>query len=113
MTIAFFPYPSGILGDYIMISEQAKPAVTFYAFSIWLPAFAWLLIWLYAKHKGKLIDHRLSARFIATLTWQYFLSNVLYISAFLVSLFNEVFSIIICVGLTLLYLLPPKKPEYQ
>ena len=113
MAIAFLPYPTGVLGDYIIIPEHAKFAVTFYAFAIWLPAFTWLLIWVYAKHNKKIIDHRLTVRFVDALTGQYYLSNVLYISAFVVSFFSTTMSLIICVGLTLLYLLPPKKPEYQ
>ena len=113
MTIAFLPYPTGVLGDYIITAEHAKSAVSFYAFAIWLPAFAWLLIWLYARHKRRIVDHRLTDRFVTALTQQYYLSNLFYISAFLISFYSAVLSITICVGLTLLYLLPPKKPEYQ
>lgn len=113
MTIAFLPYPTGVLGDYIIHSEQAKPAVSFYSFALWLPAFAWLLIWLYAKNKRRIVDHTLSERFVSALTRQYLLSNALYISAFLISLISSKIGIAICVGLTLLYLLPPKRPQYQ
>jgi len=113
MAIAFLPYPTGVLGEYVITAEHAKPAVTFYAFAIWLPALAWLLIWVYAKHNKKIIDQRLTERFVNALTSQYYLSNVLYISAFAVSFFSAAVSMAMCVGLTLLYLLPPKKPEYQ
>jgi uncharacterized membrane protein len=113
MTIAFLPYPTGVLGDYVITAEHAKLAVRFYAFAIWLPAFTWLLIWLYAKHERRIVDHKLTERFVTTLTQQYYLSNLFYISAFLISFYSAVLSITICVGLTLLYLLPPKKPEYQ
>jgi len=111
MAIAFLPYPTGVLGDYIITTEHANSAVRFYAFAIWLPAFAWLIIWIYAKHNKKIIDHHLSTRFIDALTSQYYLSNVLYISAFAVSFFSAIISIAMCVGLILLYLLPKKKPE--
>jgi TMEM175 potassium channel family protein len=112
MAIAFLPYPSGILGEYIISPEHSKSAVSFYAFAIWLPAVSWLIIWLYAKHKKRIIDHRLSEDFIESLTKQYLISNLLYIAAFLISLVSSLISIITCVGLTLLYLLPPKNPEY-
>ncbi|TMI93069.1 MAG: DUF1211 domain-containing protein [Bacteroidetes bacterium] len=113
MTIAFLPYPTGVLGDYIITVEHAKPAVTFYAFAIWLPSFAWLLIWLYASHKRRIVDYKLTHHFVTKLTQQYYVSNVFYISAFVISLFSAVASITICVGLTLLYLLPPRKTEYE
>ncbi len=113
MTIAFFPYPAGILGEYVMEEAHRKGAITFYTFSIWLPAFSWLLIWLYAKHKRRLTDHRLSDKFLKRLTNQYVISNLLYIFSFLISLVNPLAAMAVSVSLTLLYLLPPKKPEYH
>lgn len=112
MTIAFLPYPSGVLGEYIMSPEHSKTSVSFYAIAIWLPAIAWLLIWLYASQKKRIVDHQLTDKFISDLTRQYVISNFFYAMAFIISLVNPTISILTCVGLTLLYLLPPKKPEY-
>ena len=112
MTIAFLPYPTGVLGDYIITTIHAKSAVSFYSFALCLPAFAWLSIWVYARRKKRIIDHRLTDKFLDALTKQFIISNLLYLLAFLISRVNPVASISICVGLTLLYLLPPKKPEY-
>jgi len=113
MTIAFVPYPAGILGEYIMEVEHRESAISFFIFSMWIPAFAWLLMWLYAGHKKRLTDPRLSETFTKKLTRLYFLSNALYIFSFLISLVNPVAGIAVSMGLTLLYLLPPMKPEYQ
>jgi len=113
MTIAFVPYPAGILGEYIVEPEHRKSAISFFIFSMWLPAFAWLLIWLYASHEKRLTDERLSETFTKKLARLFFLSNVLYIISFLISLVNPVAGIAVSLGLTLLYLLPPMKPEYQ
>lgn len=113
MTIAFVPYPAGILGEYVMEPEHRKSAISFFTFSMWLPAFAWLLMWLYASYKKRLTDSRLSETFTKKLTWLYFLSNAFYIFSFLISLVNPVAGIAVSMGLTLLYLLPPMKPEYQ
>ena len=112
MAIAFLPFPTGVLGDYIITAEHKRSAVSFYAFAIWLPSLTWLMIWLYAKHKKRIIDGSLTDRFINSLTQQYYVSNLLYILAFIISLVSATVSITICVGLTLLYLLPPKNPEY-
>jgi len=113
MTIAFVPYPAGILGEYIVEPEHRKSAISFFIFSMWLPAFAWLLIWLYASHEKRLTDERLSETFTKKLARLFFLSNVLYIISFLISLVNPVAGIAVSLGLTLLCLLPPMKPEYQ
>ena len=113
MAIAFLPYPTGVLGDYIITAIHAKSAVSFYSFALCLPAAAWLSIWVYAKHKKRIIDQRLTDKFLNSLTKQFIISNLLYLFAFFISLVNPMVSISICVGLTLLYLLPPKKPEYE
>jgi uncharacterized membrane protein len=113
MTIAFFPYPAGILGEYIMDPEHRQTAITFYTFSIWLPAISWFLIWFYAKHKRRLVDHRLTDEFIRKLTRQYTFSNMLFMFSFLISLVNPVAGMSVCAGITILYLFPPKKPEYK
>src|SRR5690348_6626522 len=83
MTIAFFPFPSGVMGEYIMEPEHAKTAVTFYAFSIWLPSLAWTLMWVYAKHNRRILDHRLSEKYVQFLTRVYIASNFLFIFAFI------------------------------
>jgi len=113
MAIAFFPFPSGVLGEYFMEPEHAKTSVTFYAFCIWLPSLAWTLIWLYAKHKRRIVDHRLTDDFVRFLTGVYILSNFLFLLAFIISFFSPMASLVVCIGLVLLYLLPPRKPEYR
>jgi uncharacterized membrane protein len=113
MTIAFFPYPAGILGEYIMQEEHRKAAITFYTFCIWLPAIAWFMIWTYARYKKKIIDHRLTDKFINKLNGLYIVSNLLYLFSFLISLVNENLAILLSIALTFLYILPPKKPEYK
>ena len=113
MTISFLPFPTAIFGEYINDPEHRKTAVTFYALGIVLPSLAWLIMWLYASHKKRLIDERLSKRFVQYLTRVFFLSNLLYITALVVSGFSPLASIILTIILALIYLLPPKKPEYS
>jgi uncharacterized membrane protein len=113
MTIAFIPYPAGILGEYIMDTVHRPSAISFFTLSIWFPAMAWLLIWLYAKHNGRLTDPRLSAAFIRKLTRLFLFSNILFMASFLISLINPWAGMTVCTGITILYLFPPQKPEYS
>jgi uncharacterized membrane protein len=113
MTIAFLPFPTGVLGEFFLAGKHSKTSISFYAFAIWMPAFCWLLMWLYARGQRRLIDHKLTDGFVNFLTKQFYFSNLLYVLAFLVSLFSSIASMSLCVGLTLLYLLPPRKPEYK
>jgi len=113
MSISFLPFPTGVLGDYIMQEEHRKTAVTFYSLGIYLPAFFWFTIWLYAIKGKRLIHPRLSDDFIRSMTRVYLFSNVVYLAAFFISLFHSLTAIIIGIVLTLFYLLPPPKPEFR
>jgi uncharacterized membrane protein len=113
MCISFLPFPTAVLGDYINNAAQKQTAVTFYTIGISLPAVSWLILWFYATSKKRLIDQRLSAKFVRYLTRLYILSNCLYLLAIIISLFNPNAAIIVTIMLALLYLLPPKKPQYE
>lgn len=113
MCIAFLPFPTAILGEYVQDAHNQHTAVSLYALGLFLPAFAWLLCWLYSSDRYRLLDRRLDETFVHGLTRQYLLSNVLYLTALLVSFFHWFASLAICVGLTLLYLLPPRRPVYR
>src|SRR5215475_8079452 len=113
MTIAFLPFPTAIFGEYITEDKHRQTAVSFYAIGIYLPAMVWLFMWLYGSFEKRLLDQRLSDSFIQYLTRIYLLSNLLYLIAIIVSFFSPLTSIILNIVLTLLYLLPPKKPEYS
>ena len=112
MTIAFLPFPTAVLGEYLDNDEQRATAVRLYALGLLLPAFGWLCVWLYANARD-LVDERLAPEYVRFLTVQYVLSNVLYASALLLSFLDPWVALIIVVGLTLLYLLPPRRPRYR
>ena len=111
MCIAFVPFPTAILGQYVMHPETNRAAVTFYVLGMLLPAAAWLLIWLYASQRHRLLEPSLDPRFVRRLTRQFIISNLLYAGALALALWMPLASLTICVGLTLLYLLPPPQPS--
>jgi TMEM175 potassium channel family protein len=112
MTIAFLPFPTAVLGEYILEPAHKQTAITFYCLGIAMPAVCWLAFWLYGSFKGRLTDHHLKDTFISQLTRRFILSNVLYISAVIISLIDSTTAITLNVVITLLYLLPPAKPQY-
>ncbi len=112
MSISFLPFPSAIFGEYMDDDMQRPGAVTFYAIGIFLPSLIWNIMWAYASHNKRLIDHRLTDEFIKQIGRQYNLSLILYLLAILISLISPIGSIILNILLALLYLLPPKKPAY-
>ncbi len=113
MCISFLPFPTAVLAEYMNNPHERHTAVSLYAFGLLLPAFAFLLVWFYGSSKQRLLDHKLAPAFVKALKRQYLLSNLLYLCAVVVSFWHTTTSLVICVCLTLLYLLPPKKPVYR
>jgi len=111
MCIAFLPFPTAVLGEYLRDSHERDTAVSLYAFGLLLPAIGWLSIWLYANACG-LVDARLAPDYIRLLTIQYLLSNAFYVAALVVSFLSAWVALAFVLGLALLYLLPPRRPRY-
>ena len=107
LTISFLPFPTATLGDYMRDDANRTIAATFYAVALLLPAFTWLLMWLYATTGRRLVDERLDGAFLRRLTMQYTGTVAVYVAAVLLALVDVRVGLGVCVGLTLLYLLPP------
>jgi len=107
LCVSFLPFPTAVLGSYMLDEANQSTAATFYAIGLLLPPVAWALMWLYACYIGRLVDRRLEPRFLLLLTAQYIGSVVVYSIAVLLSLVAFRWGLALCVGLTLLYLMPP------
>ncbi len=71
---------------------------------------AW--VWV-PSHNHRLLHRNLDERFIAHLTRRYILTITLYFIAFLVSIWHGLAGLTLCVGLTIVYLLPSRKPVFR
>jgi uncharacterized membrane protein len=111
MCIAFLPFPTAVLGEYMTEESERKTAIAFYAFGLLLPAFSWLLIWLYGLWDD-LVDETLDPSYVRFLTLQFSVSNVFFFAALVIALVLPYVALAVAVGLTLLYLLPPRQRRY-
>jgi len=111
MAIAFLPFPTAVLGEYLNDSAERDSAVRLYSLGLLLPAFGWIVVWLYANARG-LVDERLAPEYVRFLTLQYLLSNVLYAGALMLSFLDAWVALALVTSLTLLYMLPPRRPRY-
>ena len=112
LCISFLPFPTAVLGSYMLDEANQTTAATFYAVGLLLPAVSWTLMWLYACYGRRLVGPRLESGFLWRLTMKYVGSVVVYSIAVLVSLVAFELGLALCVGLTLLYLAPPHFPAY-
>ncbi len=113
MCISFVPFPTGVLARYVADPVVRKTAIVFYAVGLFLPASAYVLVWLYATHNHRLVHRNLDDGFISALTRRYLLTIALYFTAVLLSVWHALAGLALCVGLTLTYLLPSRKPVFQ
>jgi uncharacterized membrane protein len=113
LSISFLPFPTAVLGEFMNDAANRQTAVSLYAFGFLLAAFAWCLLWLYGSRDYRLIDRRLDPAFVRYLSRQYGISIALYLSAFVISFIHPVTCLALNIGLTLLYLLPSRKPVYR
>lgn len=113
LCVSFLPFPTAVLAKYITDENWRQTAIVFYAFGLFLPAFAWLLTWLYgSRRKSGLLDEKVDEPYVRFVTRKYTLSNALYLASILLALWNGAAGLILCVGVTLFYLLPPKMPAH-
>ena len=112
MCIAFLPFPTAVLAEYLQDADHRDTAATLYALGLLLPAVSWFAVWLYGSLGTRLIDERLAPAFLRFLTWQYVASISIYATAMLVSLVSVVGALAICVAITGLYVFPPRRPQY-
>jgi len=110
--IALLPLPTLTLSEYLLDPKNRTAAATMYASALLLQATTWSIAWLYAAHRGRLIDSHLDRTFVRRLTRQYLGSVALYAVAVAICTVDVTAGLAICVGLTLLYLLPPRSPLY-
>jgi len=73
MTIAFLPYPTGVLGEALHMGKGTETAAVVYGVVMVINACAWSALWLYASGHRRLLrtdfpeDERATATFLFTL----------------------------------------------
>lgn len=55
MTVAFLPYPTGVLGEALHRGHGARTAAIVYSVTMAVNAYGWVALWLYATRDGRLL----------------------------------------------------------
>lgn len=113
MTIAFIPFPTGVLAEYVADPAHRDGAIVFYVFALTLPALTWSSIWFYATYVAHLVDPGLTDRSVRFLSMQYAGSVAAYLLILVISVANSVVGLTLAVILTMLYVVPPRTPVYR
>lgn len=113
MTIAFIPFTTAILGDYILYPEYRSAAVTAYCIGFMLPIPMSLLGAWYAFHHHRLVDPALTKAFLNRQILKFVFGMVFLLVAIGLSFHYPWVSLGIVFINVLLYLLPPDVPVYD
>lgn len=111
MAIAFIPFPTAVLGEYLNDGEHRRAAVSLYCAGLLFPAVGWFLVWMYGQYRG-LVDDSLHPRYLRFANGQYVVSMAVYSIALGVSFLNAWAALGLCAVITGVYLFPPRTPEY-
>ena len=113
MCVAFIPFPTALLAEYIE-SEENITAVAVYSGTLAVTAIFFTLLWIYAANGYRLVNRDLDPATLRAMTRRYVVGMAFYIGAFALTFLNAVLSLVLIVGLALLFVLPePRrgKPE--
>jgi uncharacterized membrane protein len=113
MTIAFIPFTTAVLGDYISETEHRQTAVTLYCLGYYLPSLAAVMMVMYAFPNHRLVDANITKRYLNKFRNKILAGQILVLTAFITSLFFPIAAIIIT-GITfMLFFIPPESIEYE
>jgi len=112
MTIAFLPFTTAILSEYVLDESSHNAAVTIFCIGYFLPIPMVLIILLYAKYKKRLIDPKLTSAFMKKQIIKIVISMTFMAVATAFSFQYPVVSMCMIIGSFALYFLPPDMPQY-
>jgi len=107
MTIAFLPYPTGVLGEALAVGHGTTTAAAVYGVTMVLNALAWAALWLYASRDRRLLRPSFPEAQRAMATLLFTLGAVVYSAAVGLAFWNAYAFLAIQGVLALYYALDP------
>lgn len=100
--VAFIPFPTALLAEYVREPEQRTTAVAVYSGTLTVTA----IFWLYAAGNYRLVDRNLHPDLLQSMTRRYVVGMAPYILAFALAFINVVVTLLLIVRFALLFVLP-------
>jgi TMEM175 potassium channel family protein len=105
MLVAFVPFPTRLLAEYIIKPEGAEAAALAYGVTLTLTAILFNAIWRYASSGRRLLRSDADARLVEGIGRSYFPGPFLYLAATLVALVSPLASAALYVAIAVFYVL--------
>ena len=111
MTIAFLPWPTALVAEYIRDADGRHVAAAVYGLTMVAIAVMFNVVWWYASSRGRLLVDGLDPAAIAKASRNYLVGPIVYGVAVLVAPWNAFVSLSIYAALAVYWLLPGTGPR--
>jgi uncharacterized membrane protein len=106
MCVAFIPFPTALLAEYIREEEYRTTAVAVYSGTLAVTAVIFTLLWLYVAGGNRLVDRSVDPLLLRAMTRRYVFGMLLYLLAFALAFLSPAASLALIVILALIFVLP-------
>ncbi|CAN5746003.1 hypothetical protein BH18ACT11_BH18ACT11_25620 [soil metagenome] len=106
MCVAFIPFPTALLAEYIREEVHRSTAVAVYSGTLAVTAVFFTLLWIYAAGNYRLVDQSVDPSLLRSMTRRYVLGMLLYVVAFALAFVSPAASLALIVLLALIFVLP-------
>lgn len=110
MCIAFLPFPTALLAEYLPEPKGRRVAVAAYSASFVLIAVAYNAVWWYAVRHGQLLEPDADQEAVRTISKRYMIGPLAYGASFALAFVNVWASLAVHGLLMAFYIMPVKKP---
>jgi uncharacterized membrane protein len=110
MCIAFLPFPTAVLAEYLPAPKGREVAVALYSASFVLIALAYNALWWYAVRNKRLLEPDADQDAVRTISRRYLIGPAAYLVSFALAFVNVWASLAIHGVLMAFYILPVRKP---
>ena len=110
MWIAFLPFPTAVMAEYLPEPKGRKVALALYSATFVLIALAYNALWWYAVRGGRLLHEDADREAVRTISSRYLLGPIAYAISFGLAFVNAWASLAVHGFLAVFYILPVRKP---
>lgn len=106
MCVAFIPFPTALLAEYMKDPEYQTTVVAVYSGVLLVTSIFFVTLWLYASRGYRLLDRSLSPGALRVMTRRYVVGTLLYAVTFVISFVSVTLTLTLIIGLALTFMLP-------
>lgn len=110
LCIAFLPFPTAVLAEYLSEPKGREIAVALYSATFVLIALAYNAVWWYAARGGRLLDEAADREAVETISRRYLIGPTAYAVSFVLAFVNAWASLAVHGFLAVYYVLPVRQP---